>query len=134
MIEDIQKSILDEFQSLTTWEERYQWLIDIGNHLNPNPDIQQDQYLVRGCQSKTWFHICLVDEKIVLKGYSESVLMRGLISILISLLSGETKEAIQKFDFDFFNKLGIIDNLTTLRRSGFTSIIEATKKGLTWKN
>ena len=127
-IESIQQDIVDEFDFFDDWSEKYQYLIDLGKNL---PDFNEtnriDENLVKGCQSNVWLHAEIIDNKIVYTADSDAIISKGIISILISVFSGQKPDAIIKAKMDFIDKIGLSNHLSQTRANGLLSMVKQIK-------
>ncbi|UPS93114.1 MULTISPECIES: SufE family protein [unclassified Bizionia] len=127
-IEDIQNEIIDEFSMFEDWEERYQYMIDLGKDL-PLIDAQYktDDNLISGCQSKVWVHADLVDNKIVFTADSDAIITKGIIAILIRAFSNQAPKDIIDANTAFIDDIGLKDHLSPTRANGLVSMIKQLK-------
>jgi len=127
-IESIQQDIVNEFDFFDDWSEKYQYLIDLGKNL---PDFNEtnriDENLVKGCQSNVWLHAEIIDDKIVYTADSDAIISKGIISILISVFSGQKPDAIVKAKMDFIDKIGLSNHLSQTRANGLLSMVKQIK-------
>jgi len=127
-IEDIQNEIIDEFSMFEDWEERYQYMIDLGKDL-PLIDAQYktDDNLISGCQSKVWVHADLVDNKIVFTADSDAIITKGIIAILIRAFSNQAPKDIIDANTAFIDDIGLKHHLSPTRANGLVSMIKQLK-------
>jgi len=128
-IAEIENEIVEEFELFgDDWEGKYEHLIDLGKHM-PLIDEQYktDDRLIRGCQSKVWLHSELKDEKIVFTADSDAIITKGIIALLIRVISGQTAEEIMHTQFVFINKIGLIEHLSVSRSNGLVSMVKQMK-------
>ena len=127
-IEAIQNEIIDEFSMFDDWEERYQYMIDLGKTL-PLIDEQYktDEFIIKGCQSKVWVHADLVDNNVVFTADSDAIITKGIIAILIRVFSNQHPNDIIKADTDFIDKIGLKEHLSPTRANGLVSMIKQLK-------
>ena len=127
-IQEIQAEIVDEFSMFDDWEERYQYMIDLGKDL---PLIEAayktDEFIIKGCQSKVWVHAGLVDDKVVFTADSDAIITKGIIAILIRTFSNQLPSDIISADTEFINKIGLKDHLSPTRANGLVSMIKQLK-------
>lgn len=127
-IKEIQNQIISEFDFFQDWSEKYQYLIDLGKNL---PDFNEtnriDENLVKGCQSNVWLHAEIIDDKIVYTADSDAIISKGIISILISVFSGQKPDAIIKAKMDFIDKIGLSNHLSQTRANGLLSMVKQIK-------
>lgn len=127
-IEEIQNEIIDEFSMFEDWEERYQYMIDLGKDL-PLIDAQYktDDNLIKGCQSKVWVHADLVDNQIIFTADSDAIITKGIIAILIRTFSNQNPQDIITANTDFIDQIGLKDHLSPTRANGLVSMIKQLK-------
>jgi len=124
-IADIEQKIINEFNIFEDWMDKYNYLIDMGKTL-PLIDAKYktDQYLISGCQSRVWLSAELEDGKVIFKADSDAVITKGIINLLIRVLSDQTPEDIISTNLDFIEKIGLKDHLSPTRSNGLTSMIK----------
>ena len=127
-IQSIQKEIVNEFDFFDDWSEKYQYLIDLGKNL---PDFNQinrvEENLVKGCQSNVWLHAEIIDDKIIYTADSDAIISKGIISILISVFSGQKPEDIINAKMDFIDKIGLSNHLSQTRANGLLAMVKQIK-------
>ncbi len=127
-IKNIQEEIVDEFSMFDDWDERFQYIIDLGKSL---PLIDQkyktDDNLIKGCQSKVWLHAGQQDGKIVFTADSDAIITKGIIAILIRAFSNQSPQDILDADTEFINEIGLKDHLSPTRANGLVSMIKQIK-------
>jgi len=127
-INNIQDQIVEEFSLFDDWMDRYQQLIDIGNDLKPlDPKKKTPQHLINGCQSKVWVDAELVDGKIIFAADSDAIITKGIIALLIRVLSGQSPKAILDADLYFIDRIGLKENLSPTRSNGLLAMIKQMK-------
>ena len=127
-IQDIQNEIIDEFSMFEDWEERYQYMIDLGKTL-PLIDEQfkTEDNTIKGCQSKVWVHADLINEKIVFTADSDAIITKGIIAILIRVFSNQSPKDIIEANTDFIDDIGLKEHLSPTRANGLVSMIKQLK-------
>lgn len=123
-INEIQDEIIEEFTELDDWMDRYQMLIDMGGDLEPLRDGEKnDQNLIDGCQSRLWL-ICEMeaDGNLVFRAESDALIVKGIVALLIRVLSGHTPDEILAADLYFIDRIGLRDNLSPTRSNGLLSM------------
>ncbi|HLV14860.1 MAG TPA: SufE family protein [Xanthomarina sp.] len=127
-IQDIQNEIIDEFAMFDDWEERYQYMIDLGKTL-PLIDSQYktDDHLIKGCQSKVWVHANLENNKIVFTADSDAIITKGVIAILIRVFSNQKPSDIIEANTDFIDEIGLKEHLSPTRANGLVSMVKQLK-------
>lgn len=124
MINDIQDEIIDEFSSFDDWMDRYSLLIDYGNGLEPFPEADRiDANLIDGCQSKVWFTAAIQDGKVVYQGDSDAILVKGIVALLIRVLSGHTPEEIVGTQLYFIDAINLREHLSPTRSNGLNAML-----------
>lgn len=127
-IKDIQNEIIDEFSMFDDWEDRYQYMIDLGKSLPLIDDqYKTDDYLIKGCQSRVWVHADLVEDKIVFTADSDAIITKGIIAILIRVFSNQRPQDIIEANTDFIDKIGLKEHLSPTRANGLVSMIKQLK-------
>ena len=123
-INHIQDEIIEEFNSFDDWMDRYSLLIDYGNGLEPFPEADKnDKNLIDGCQSKVWFTAEMQDGKIVYKGDSDAILVKGIVALLIRVLSEQTPEDIINTKLYFIDEIQIREHLSPTRSNGLNAML-----------
>jgi cysteine desulfuration protein SufE len=119
-----QDEVIREFEQLTDWEDRYEYLIDMGKTM---PVIDQryktESYLVKGCQSNVWLHGELRDDRLYLEADSDALITKGIIALLIRVLSGQPATEIRDADLYFIERIGLNAHLSPTRSNGLRSMI-----------
>ena len=135
-IHDIQEEIIEEFELFDDWLERYQLIIDYGKQLKPMPEADKiDQNLIDGCQSTVWF-TCRVEEgKLFFTGDSDAILVKGIVALLLQVLSGQTPQDIIEADLYFIDRIGLREHLSPTRSNGIAAMLKQIKLyALAYKN
>lgn len=127
-INEIQNELIDDFEFITEWEEKYKYIIDLGKEL-PMIDeaYKTESNLIKGCQSKVWLHAQMVDDKVVFTADSDAIITKGLVSMMVKILSNQTPEDIINADLYFIDKVGLKDHLSVTRSNGLLSMIKQMK-------
>ena len=127
-IEDIQKEIVDEFSLFEDWMDKYNYLIDIGKTLEGlDEKLKTRDYLIEGCQSKVWLVADLEAEHLILKADSNTDITKGLISLLIRVLSGQDLEDIIVAELYFIERIGMSKIIGSQRSNGLVAMIKQIK-------
>jgi len=127
-IEEIEQEIIDEFSLFDSWDDKYEYIIDLGKKLAPlNDQYKKDENKVRGCQSTVWLVADYHDGRIYYKAESDAVIVKGLISMLIRVLSGQTPDAIVNAKLDFIREIGMMSHLAQTRSNGLLSMVKQMK-------
>lgn len=127
-IEEVQDEIIDEFSMFEDWEERYQYMIDLGKTL-PLIDekYKTEDNIIKGCQSKVWVHASMEDNKINFTADSDAIITKGIIAILIRAFSNQHPKEIIEANTDFIDKIGLKEHLSPTRANGLVSMIKQIK-------
>lgn len=127
-IKEIQDEIIDEFSMFDDWDERYQYVIDLGKSL-PLIDEQykDDDHIVKGCQSKVWLHADQKDGRVVFTADSDAIITKGIIAILVRVFSGQRSADILAADMGFIDEIGLKEHLSPTRANGLVSMIKQIK-------
>lgn len=124
-INDIQDEIIEEFSGFDDWMNRYSLLIEYGNDLAPFPeDDRTEQNLIDGCQSKVWFTARVEDGKIIYAGDSDAILVKGIVALLIHVLSGHTAKEIMEADLYFIDRIQLREHLSPTRSNGLVAMLK----------
>ena len=127
-INEKQDEIIEEFEFLEDWIERYQLIIDYGKQLKPMPESDKTpQNLIDGCQSSVWFTAKYEDGKIYYTGESDAILVKGMVALLIQVLDGQTPEEIVQSDLYFIDRIGLREHLTPTRSNGLAAMVKQMK-------
>ena len=120
------EELIENFEMLGSWEERYQYIIELGKELPPLSDEERtEDNRVRGCMSQVWLVADDDPEKLVFRGDSDAHIVRGLIALLRMLMSGRQPAEVQAMDIgDIFGRLGLENQITANRRNGFYAMVE----------
>ena len=123
-INHIQDEIIDEFSSFDDWMDRYSLLIDYGNGLEPFPEADKnDKNLIDGCQSKVWFTAEMQDGKVIYHGDSDAILVKGIVALLIRVLSGHTPKEIVNTQLYFIDEINLREHLSPTRSNGLNAML-----------
>lgn len=127
-IQEIQNDIIEEFSMFDNWEERYQYMIDLGKTL-PLIDEQYKtkEHIIKGCQSKVWVHAEMNNGKVEFTADSDAIITKGIIAILIRVFSNQSPKAIIEANTDFIDKIGLKEHLSPTRANGLVSMIKQLK-------
>jgi cysteine desulfuration protein SufE len=125
LINEIQDEIIEEFTSFDDWIDRYSLLIDYGNGLEPFPEADKtDKNLIDGCQSKVWFTAEIKDGKVIYHGDSDAILVKGIVALLIRVLSGHTPKEIVETDLYFIDEINLREHLSPTRSNGLNAMLK----------
>lgn len=127
-INELQDEIIEEFESFDEWLERYQLLIDYGKELPPMPEADKTQQnLIDGCQSPVWFTCRVEDGKIYFTGDSDAILVKGIVALLIRVLSGHTPKEILEANLYFIDAIQLREHLSPTRSNGVAAMLKQMK-------
>ena len=116
-INELQDEVVAEFSDFDDWMDRYQLLIDLGNEQEPlDEKYKTEQNLIEGCQSRVWLQADEVDGKIIFKAESDALIVKGIIALLIKVVSGHTPDEILNSELYFIDKIGLKDHLSPTQR------------------
>ena len=124
-INELQDNVIEEFSDFDDWMDKYALLIDLGNSLTPLEEkYKTESNLIEGCQSRVWLQADYVDGKILFKGESDAVIVKGIVSLLISILSDHTPQEILDADLYFIEKIGLKEHLSPTRSNGLVAMVK----------
>ena len=124
-INELQDKIIEEFSVFDDWMDKYALLIDLGNSLPPlDEKYKTESNLIEGCQSRVWLQADYADGKIVFQGESDAVIVKGIVSLLIQILSGHTPQEILDADLYFIEKVGLKEHLSPTRSNGLVAMVK----------
>ena len=124
-INELQNNVIEEFADFDDWMDKYALLIDLGNSLPPLEEkYKTESILIEGCQSRVWLQADYVDGKILFKGESDAVIVKGIVSLLISILSDHTPQEILDADLYFIEKIGLKEHLSPTRSNGLVAMVK----------
>lgn len=127
-INEIQDKIIDEFSLFEDWMDKYNLLIDLGKELPViDPKFKVKDFLIEGCQSKVWLHPEFDSKLIIFSADSDGIITRGIVALLIKVLSRRTPEEIISTDLYFIEKIGLRQNLSPTRSNGLLSMVRQMK-------
>ena len=124
-INELQDNVIEEFSVFDDWMDKYALLIDLGNSLPPlDEKYKTESNLIEGCQSRVWFQADYVDGKNIFQGESDAVIVKGIVSLLIQILSGHTPQEILDADLYFIDKAGLKEHLSPTRSNGLVAMVK----------
>lgn len=127
-IKEKQNEIVAEFAFLEDWEQKYEYIIDLGKELKPLSDGKKiESNLIKGCQSQVWIDARFEDEKLVFDADSDGILPKGIASLLVSIYSGHSTDDIINSDFDFISQIGLQEFLSPSRANGLMAMTKQIK-------
>ena len=127
-INEQQDAVIEEFSEIDDWMDKYQMLIDLGNEL----DVLKEQYktqenLIEGCQSRVWIQCDYQDGKLLIRADSDALIVKGIIALLLQVLSGHTPKEILQCDLYFIDRIGLREHLSPTRSNGLLAMIKRIK-------
>ncbi|MBR4303289.1 MAG: SufE family protein [Bacteroidaceae bacterium] len=124
-INEIQEEIIEEFSAFDDWMDKYQMIIDLGNEL-PELDsrYKTDDNLIEGCQSRVWLQAEYIDGMVIFNADSDAIITKGLVSLLIKVMSGHTPQEILDSDLHFINEIGLTEHLSPTRSNGLLAMVK----------
>ena len=128
-INELQDEVIEEFSTFTDWMDKYALLIEMGNALEPlDEHLKTPDNLIDGCQSRVWLTADLgADGRITFRGDSDAVIVKGIVSLLIRVLSGHTPAEILSSDLYFIDRIGLREHLSPTRSNGLVSMLKQMK-------
>jgi len=128
-IAEIEQEIIEEFELFADdWELKYEHLIELGKSLPLiNPIYKTDEHIIKGCQSKVWLHSEIVDGKIVYTADSDAIITKGMVALMIRVLSNQTPNDILEANVGFIDVIGLKEHLSPTRANGLISMIKQMK-------
>lgn len=127
-INEKQQEIIDEFVDIDDWMDRYGYIIDLGNQLPPIDEKHKTpDHLIEGCQSRVWLNADYRDGKIYYTADSDAIIVKGIISLLISVLNGHTPDEILNSDLHFIDAIGLSQHLSPTRSNGLLAMVKQMK-------
>lgn len=123
-INEIQDTIIEEFEGLDDWMDRYALIIEMGNALPPMPEAHKTpQNIIEGCQSRVWITAEMREGRVHFEGESDAIIVRGIVSLLLRALDGQTPEEILASDLYFIKRIGLSEHLSPTRSNGLVSML-----------
>lgn len=124
-INEAQDEVIEEFSDFSDWMDKYQLLIDLGNEQEPlDNKYKTESNLIDGCQSRVWLQADYVDGKIIFTAESDALIVKGIIALLIRVLSGHTPQEIIAADLYFIDKIGLKEHLSPTRSNGLLAMVK----------
>lgn len=124
----IQEEIIDEFSLFDDWLDKYEHIIEIGKELEPmDAGFQTEDNLVKGCQSQVWLHAAMEGEQLVFQANSDAIITKGLVALMVRVLSGHRPEEIAQADMAFIEAIGLHEHLSPTRSNGLASMVKKMK-------
>ena len=127
-INELQDEVIEEFSDFTDWMDKYQLLIDLGNELQPlDAKYKTEDNLIDGCQSRVWLQADMKDGLLYFTAESDALIVKGIIALLIRVLSGHTPQEIAAADLYFIDRIGLRDHLSPTRSNGLLAMLKQIK-------
>lgn len=124
-INEKQDEVIEEFAAFDDWMDKYALLIDLGNALPKLDDkYKTESNLIEGCQSRVWLQADYADGRIAFRGESDAVIVKGIVSLLVGVLSGHTPQEILDADLYFIDRIGLKEHLSPTRSNGLVSMVK----------
>ncbi|MBN1950347.1 MAG: SufE family protein [Bacteroidales bacterium] len=124
-IQEVQQEIVDEFAVFDDWMDRYNYLIELANELSVIDEKKKNNdYIIKGCQSRVWLNAEFEDGKVIYSAESDAIITRGIISLLIRVLSGREPGEIINAKLEFIDQIGLKENLSPTRANGLLAMIK----------
>ena len=128
-LEEKKQQVIEDFSLYEEWLDKYEYLIELGKGLEAFPEEKKtEDRLIKGCQSRVWLDAEERDGKLYFQADSDAIITKGIISLLISVYSGRTREEIAADDFGFVAEIGLKENLSPTRANGLVSMIDTIKR------
>ena len=127
-IQEEQNAIVQEFEVFDNWLDRYEYLIELSKEIEPlDPKFKVSEYLIQGCQSRVWLVAEMHDGLVVYRAETDALITKGIISLLIRVLSGKRPDEIIDADLSFIDRIGLRQNLSPTRSNGLLSMVKQMK-------
>ena len=127
-IQEIEQEIVEEFALFDSWDDKYEYIIDMGKKLKPLDDVyKKEENKIKGCQSTVWMVSEFKDDNVYFKAESDAVIVKGLVSMLIRVLSGHSPEEIINAKLEFIDRIGMKQHLAQTRSNGLLSMVKQMK-------
>ena len=124
-IAEAENAIIEEFELFDDWMDKYNYIIELGKSLPLiDPQYKDDAHLIPGCQSQVWLHAEMNDGKLFFRADSDAIITKGIINLLIRVLSGHTPQEILASDLSYIDQIGIKEHLSPTRSNGLLSMIQ----------
>jgi len=128
-INEIENGIIEEFSFFDNWEEKYEYIIDFGKSLKPmDAAFKTDENKVAGCVSQVWLHSDYKDGRVTFEADSDAIITKGLVGLLVKVLSGQKPGDVAKAELAFIDKIGMKEHLSPTRSNGLVNMIKHMKR------
>jgi len=127
-VQQAEQQLIEEFSYFTDWMDKYNYIIELGKELPLiDPQYKTSQYLISGCQSQVWLHADFKDGKIIFTADSDAIITKGIVNLLIRVLSNRTPQEILDAKLDFIDAIGLRSHLSPTRSNGLNSMLKQMK-------
>ena len=127
-INETQDEIIEEFELFDDWADKYEYIIDLGKKLKGLPEEQKtEENIIKGCQSRVWLNARQENDNLIFEADSEAIIVKGLVNMLIRVLSGHTPKEIAEADLYFMDRIGMSSHLAQTRSNGLASMVKQMK-------
>ena len=127
-INEVQDEIIEEFSGFDDWMDKYQLLIDMGSGQEPLPEeYKTEQTLIDGCQSRVWLQADYREGRVVFRAESDALIVKGIVDLLVRVLSGHTPQEILDADLYFIDRIGLKEHLSPTRSNGLVAMLKQMK-------
>lgn len=127
-INDIQEELIDDFSFFEDWMAKYEYIIQLGKELPLiDPDLKTQDRLIKGCQSQVWLHAQMESGRVVFTADSDAIITKGLVSLMIKVLSNQPAKEIASADLYFIDAIGLTEHLSPTRANGLLSMVKQMK-------
>jgi cysteine desulfuration protein SufE len=127
-IAETENEIVEDFSMFDQWDDKYQYIIDLGKTLAPmNAEWKTDDRLIKGCQSRVWLYTELKDGKVIYHADSDAIITKGIVALMVRVLSEHTPKEIVDAPLDFIEKIGLKEHLSPTRANGLLSMVKQMK-------
>jgi len=123
-----ENEIVEDFAMFDQWDDKYQYIIDLGKTLAPmNAEWKTDERLIKGCQSRVWLYTELKDGKVIYHADSDAIITKGIVALMVRVLSEHTPKEIVDAPLNFIEKIGLKEHLSPTRANGLLSMVKQMK-------
>ena len=127
-INEIQDELIEDFAFYSDWMEKYDYIIQLGKEVPLiNDEYKTDDYIIKGCQSKVWLYPQLNEGKLEFSADSDAIITKGLVSLMVKVLSGHSPKEIAEADLYFIDQIGLTEHLSPTRANGLLSMVKQMK-------
>lgn len=127
-MKEIEQELISEFEMFDDWMDKYNYIIELGKELPMiDPQYKTPEYLIDGCQSQVWLHAELQDDRVLFTADSDAIITKGIVNLLIRVLSGRTPQEIIDNDLSYLDAIGLKEHLSPTRSNGLASMIKQIK-------